>query len=137
MSIEAMKQALNAMLNFESVIVNSTSVHKLNGEDVFGNEILALEQAIEQAEKPVGYLFDFEIDGELVKDWFVMREHAIEPTAQNIRPLYAAPPQREWVGLTDEEIRSICDENYIMLGAYAVDFMKAIEAKLKEKNHVS
>ena len=40
----------------------------------------------------------------------------------------------EWVGLTDEEIGSICNENYIMLGAYAVDFMKAIEAKLKEKN---
>jgi len=42
--------------------------------------------------------------------------------------------RREWVGLTDDEIRSICDENYIMLGAYAVDFMKAIETKLKEKN---
>jgi hypothetical protein len=42
--------------------------------------------------------------------------------------------KREWIGLTDEDIRSICDENHIMLGAYAVDFMKAIEAKLKEKN---
>jgi len=44
------------------------------------------------------------------------------------------PPKREWQGLTDEEIRQICDENFIMLGAYAVDLIESIEAKLKEKN---
>jgi ribosomal protein S27AE len=42
--------------------------------------------------------------------------------------------QREWLGLTDDEIRSICNESYVMLGAYVVDFIKAIEAKLKDKN---
>ena len=50
-------------------------------------------------------------------------------------PLYTSPPKLEWVGLTDEEMEQICDENYIMLGAYAADFIRAIEAKLKEKNH--
>jgi RecJ-like exonuclease len=46
------------------------------------------------------------------------------------------PPtaQREWVGLTDEEIKPLCDENHIIYGAYTVDFIQAIEAKLKEKN---
>jgi hypothetical protein len=43
-------------------------------------------------------------------------------------------PQREWVGLTDEELKPLCDENHIMFGAYTVDFIQAIEAKLKEKN---
>jgi hypothetical protein len=47
------------------------------------------------------------------------------------------PPKPEWVGLTDEEINNIlgvlmrhytCEPN-------AKDFAKAIEAKLKEKNH--
>jgi hypothetical protein len=43
--------------------------------------------------------------------------------------------KREWVGLTDEELKPLCDENHIMFGAYTVDFIQAIEAKLKEKNH--
>ena len=43
-------------------------------------------------------------------------------------------PKREWQGLTDDEIRQICDENFIMLGDYAVDFIESIQAKLKEKN---
>jgi hypothetical protein len=47
-------------------------------------------------------------------------------------PLYTAPKQ--WVGLTDEELKPLCDENHIMFGAYTVDFIQAIEAKLKEKN---
>jgi hypothetical protein len=56
------------------------------------------------------------------------------PTVHTI-PLYTHPqPKIEWVGLTDEELKPICDENYIAYGAYTVDFIKAIEAKLKEKN---
>jgi len=42
---------------------------------------------------------------------------------------------KQWVGLTDEELKPLCDENHIMLGAYTVDFIQAVEAKLKEKNH--
>ena len=58
-------------------------------------------------------------------------------------PLYTTPPQRTWVGLTDEEILAVnmstvtklidepivcdTDHNIIQLG-------KAIEAKLKHKN---
>jgi len=54
-------------------------------------------------------------------------------------PLYTAPSKRNWQGLTDEEIEEVCglfpfysnewcDSDY-------VDFARAIEAKLKEKNH--
>ena len=96
MSIEAMKQALDAMLNFETVIVNSTSVHKLHGEDVFGNEILALGKAIEQAE------------------------------------------QSQWVGLTDEEVRSVyknvIPDVTVSEAVLSRSIARAIEAKLKEKN---
>ena len=48
-------------------------------------------------------------------------------------PLYAAPPQREWVGLTEREAGAIMEE----LDAYGTrlyEFANAIEAKLKEKN---
>jgi hypothetical protein len=50
--------------------------------------------------------------------------------------LYTAPPQREFVGLTDEEIMKMLDYGqYGRVPAYARNFVDAIEAKLKEKNH--
>ena len=56
----------------------------------------------------------------------------------NPAEIHTCTPQREWVGLTDEEIEEVggpfpfysnewCDSDY-------VDFARAIEAKLKEKN---
>ena len=45
------------------------------------------------------------------------------------------PPQRTWVGLTDEEIMGILDYGkYGHVPQYARNFVDAIEAKLKEKN---
>ena len=54
-------------------------------------------------------------------------------------PLYTAPPQREWVGLTDEEIEimgnKVANENLIgLVPNFRVRFARVIEAKLKEKN---
>jgi len=43
-------------------------------------------------------------------------------------------PQRTWVGLTDEDLQSICDEWQIYNGAWMDFFVKDIETKLKEKN---
>ena len=44
-------------------------------------------------------------------------------------PLYTAPPQREWQGLTDEEFEQVVDGLEDL-----EDCWTAIEAKLKEKN---
>ena len=41
-------------------------------------------------------------------------------------PLYTAPPKREWVGLTDEEVDA--------WGPLIQPIVRSIEAKLKEKN---
>jgi hypothetical protein len=43
-------------------------------------------------------------------------------------------PQRTWVGLTDEEIKTICVENGWDSSWQSMRFAHAIEAKLKEKN---
>ena len=40
-------------------------------------------------------------------------------------------PEREWVGLTGEEIDQICGD----VGYGYIDVARAIEAKLKEKNN--
>ena len=51
-------------------------------------------------------------------------------------PLYTAPPKREWVGLTDEEIKECCEAWYWKCAEYKSfeDFLRSVEAKLKEKN---
>ncbi len=55
-------------------------------------------------------------------------------------PLYTAPPQREWQGLTDEEANEVANSvEYNPLAMtvyeYRVAVQKATEAKLKEKNN--
>jgi len=50
-------------------------------------------------------------------------------------PLYAAPPKREWVGLTDEEIKEIVGPwGDTPIKGYTRKLFDQIEAKLKEKN---
>ena len=47
--------------------------------------------------------------------------------------LYAAPKQ--WVGLTEEEINSVCYKRDWTAPWTNTTFARAIEAKLREKNH--
>lgn len=47
--------------------------------------------------------------------------------------LYTAPPQRPWVGLTDEEVCEICDSYYNRDSELA----QMVEAMLKEKNNAA
>ena len=52
----------------------------------------------------------------------------LQPTPISENALYTTPPQRTWVGLTDE------DEIDWEEGGNLKDLVKAIEAKLKAKN---
>jgi hypothetical protein len=65
------------------------------------------------------------------KDRWQYRER---PILINGEPLYTAPPQREWQGLTNEEIEDIRLEYHYADGAVKVGYERAIEAKLREKN---
>jgi hypothetical protein len=59
-----------------------------------------------------------------------------KPPQADVRPLYTHPPRREWQGLTDEErekaIRWAID---LESTSYSRTLARAIEAKLKERNH--
>jgi hypothetical protein len=59
-------------------------------------------------------------------------EHA-RVEGEYITPLYTTPPQRTWVGLTDEEKKSFWTADQ-MTQAEWDELFKAIEAKLKQKN---
>ena len=60
----------------------------------------------------------------------------------NGKPVYSAPPRREWRGLTEEEIQSVIQlerekrfQRRPPLPLSMTELSHAIEAKLKEKNH--
>ena len=151
MSIEAMKLALEALEYFSDT--SPTMAGKAHAEDA----ITALRQAIAEAEKQepvemppikfsqvadgieVGYdLFggvDIRLGGEFV---YVHINYNYKYTdnatrthlANSIVELLTNKPQREWVGLTKEEVKEISFANR----PYVVDMVVALEAKLKEKN---
>jgi hypothetical protein len=70
-------------------------------------------------------------------DMFFSQEEAqemadLKGTHAEARPLYATP-QRTWVGLTDDEIEDFVSALW-PVGVGAGKLLRAIEAKLKEKN---
>ena len=89
------------------------------------------KKAAQPAQEPVAYLckpdqhglFDFPTPDKACEDCF---------------PVYTAPPQRTWVGLTDEEIKAFDtwhDNREEEVGwCNPSEIVAYIEAKLKEKN---
>lgn len=114
MSIDAMKQALAALNDYEP-----NEAHKV---------ATALRAAIEQAQEPVGW-FGYD---EKISTWFETNEGEDDSV-----PLYAGA--RGWEGLTPEEtvgielsLRKYHDGDRYDLSLS--DFARSIEARLKEKN---
>ena len=52
--------------------------------------------------------------------------------AYTVTCISSKPPQREWVGLTDEEVSDVIDN--VLEGGGWLDVARAIEQALKEKN---
>jgi len=86
-----------------------------------------LKDTIDAPQEPIGYAVPtFDFDNSVIK-----KVHY-----SGTVPLYTAPPQRPWVGLTVEEIEAIgkpYEEKDRSMQAWGL-FACAIEARLKEKN---
>lgn len=74
-------------------------------------------------------------------DMFFTQEEAqemakLKGSHAEVRPLYTAPPQRPWVGLTEEDRAEILSRKWWDFeDEFDVDgFLRLAEAKLKEKN---
>jgi len=68
-----------------------------------------------------------------------MSEHPTSPTAFSAlfeKKQKPADGKREWVGLTADELNAISDSMRTWNSFQITDVYFAIEAKLKEKNHV-
>ena len=79
-------------------------------------------------QEPVGWL-----DAEMSQAYTV--DELADASGTGFLPLYTAPPKKEWVGLTDEEINSVCYKRDWTAPWTNTTFARAIEAKLGEKNH--
>ena len=139
MSVDAMKQVLEALALFASDESDKGQIAIAAHE--------ALRQAIEQAEKqkpvviPEGFSLVAVKGFDDLMYWLdrCERKGHLENCPDLVEPYEAfeyriidanPPPQREWVGLTDEEREAEINE----AGFGCVNIARAIEAKLKEKN---
>jgi len=106
-------EALKLALKF----LESMMTHQWRARDIY-NLKDAIKEALAQPEQePVGWAEYGVIN------WLADKQF------NHTSFLYDTPPQRTWVGLTDEEMQDLWDR-------YAhMEMMRAIEAKLKEKNN--
>jgi hypothetical protein len=122
MSIEAMKQALEALEQHGTPL--------LNHEDAYSASLIALRQAIAAAEKqePVAcpYCHCSATLGAVYFD---------QNCAGCVKRMIHPQPKREWVSLTDLEIDQIyCDHHDNNGDPISLGYERALEAKLWEKN---
>jgi hypothetical protein len=121
MSKEAMKLALVA-LTFDG-FTPEDATHR----NIHAKAIKALEEALaKQEQEPVAYINIEKRRLEWAHDYMSWDT----PTVVNLPriPLYTTPPQRAWVGLTDEDYIDWDGTGNLK------QLVEAIEAKLKEKN---
>ena len=114
---EALRLALEALKNGKRVR-NAEGGTKYQ-PDLEDKAITAIKAALEAKDEPDQYAMDIECTKCGAKQSGVLTVHT-------------TPPQRTWVGLTDEEIDNITAQK---LKWQILDLCLAIEAKLKEKNN--
>ena len=126
MSREAIEEAIEVLEDASADMLMETG-----DKSYYVEAIAVLRQALETEQKPVAWRYKYP-DG----FWrFSNGERVNGSDSIKSQALYTAPPKREWVGLTDEEVSycryaaTFCDE---LDTAYMAEL---IEKDLKEKNH--
>ena len=115
MDREAIEEAIEVLEDASAEMLTETG-----NENYYGEAITILRQALAHPEQePVASEHD----------------RAVELGQAYERGWNAALAQREWVGLTDEEINSVRHKRDWTAPWTDVTFARAIEAKLREKNH--
>ena len=103
--------------------------------DMYGNKMnsafadeayQACKQALAETQEPVAYVC---IDSDAKET-----SNIISVELQCHTELYTTPPSREWVGLSDEEIEEATGMQNQGFGSTYYMVIRAIEAKLREKN---
>ena len=140
MSREAMKMALEAL---ESDPISHAGIVSRK------QAIAALRQALETEQEPVAWRFRSGTWFNREVQWRYIDTLDGAEGLRGLQPLYTAPPKREWVGLKDEQVEDEWERitGHSIFGGdrsegramfispdEVIEFSRAIESKLKEKN---
>ena len=125
---EALKLALSALDEVRQETFRLLrDGQKLYAEDKVWSTIISIKEVLAQEQEPLAWIstgpasmIHWTSDKPAYGDDWV--------------PLYTTPPQRAWVGLTDEEIGQGCKESWVTEQAWQSAVWWA-EARLKEKNN--
>ena len=114
----------------------SSSINELDIPNVL--DLITNAPAITQGE-PVAWMIQTQkIDGTLSKPYAMSGKYKYVKDSCDFGepiPLYTTPPQKQWVGLSDEEIFALCPYiDHDLLEEAFYRGAEAIEAKLKELN---
>ena len=114
---------LDAITAIKEALAKEKTLQALHSE----NERLGFyKDAYAQPEQePVAWMHQNRFTGKATIVW----DLGLATPNQNWKPLYTTPPQRTWVGLTDEEFNDLRDNNFGVS-----PLISAVEAKLKERN---
>jgi hypothetical protein len=110
--------------------------------DVHGGVHQPTEEAIQagkkaiaelESQEPLGYIASMALND--MRDGIYGEVRVYHEDLGGSVPIYTTPPQRTWVGLTDEDVFAVLEklQNMYHRPPSAI-FAQAIEAKLKEKN---
>ena len=137
MNREAIKEAIEVLEDASAEMLGETG-----NENYYGEAIAVLRQALETEQEPVAWASSLDFDDD-DQEIIPAKDKGKLGTSNCDIPLYTALlkhdyvidcprcghccAEREWVGLTDEERRQILLDD-------PIDWIAAIEAKLKEKN---
>ena len=146
---EALRLALEALENITSVSICEATHHPKKDRHLLFEEcpnevrhlkaITAIKAALEAKDEPAAWMYPddlkrFETSEAYAEAYSI---EMVSTTQGETVPLYTTPPQRTWVGLTDEEIKALAKPSNAteipMTGRMWI-FAGDIEAKLKEKN---
>ena len=136
MNREALKLALEALIGARAFLESDTPVEIWGVND---QAITAIKEALAQPEQePIGWLDSNDKLAEFMhKDLKAEHDKRDSSTPRYFQiPVYTTPPQRTWVGLTDEEVAEVAIKSQDGISPHddTLRFARAIEAKLKEKN---
>ena len=124
---QLLEQALEALESCDQVYGSEVSYQYFSQATV-DKAITAIKQVLAApVQEPVGYMnagYVYEMQQGRLPYGFVYPKFGVGVSVA----LYTTPPQRPWVGLTDE------DEIDWEEGGNLKDLVKAIEEKLKQKN---
>jgi hypothetical protein len=90
--------------------------------------VVVSKDVLQQALEPVAWRYKKEGGGIFVSDQ-CPADVEVWNDIEWSKPLFTAPPRREWHSLTDADFDSICDNHSTLQGA-----ARAIEAALRSKN---